>query len=242
MDFIDRIFPRSPQSALLRKTRTERTNAKTDIPALEAWCAAVLVKAANIKVPHVKKELQSTSARELCRLSTKEDGLARVQETLRKLGIIFVTLDHLPGTFLDGAALRRADGIPIIAMTLRYDRIDNFWFTLLHEFCHIIRHLDDDTDVILDDLEVKTDDDIESEADQFAQDTLIPPKLWQERVSAELTPEDVLTIAEEAEIHPAIVAGRWQREHKDYRRFAKLLGHGEVRSAFQQGSNRSKSN
>jgi HTH-type transcriptional regulator/antitoxin HigA len=46
--------------------------------------------------------------------------------------------------------------------------------------------------------------------------------------SPELTPEDIEVIAAEAGVHAAIVAGRWQREHSDYRRFSKLLGRGEV--------------
>jgi HTH-type transcriptional regulator/antitoxin HigA len=44
----------------------------------------------------------------------------------------------------------------------------------------------------------------------------------------ELTPEDIENIAAEAGVHTAVVAGRWQREHSDYRRFSKILGRGEV--------------
>jgi HTH-type transcriptional regulator/antitoxin HigA len=42
------------------------------------------------------------------------------------------------------------------------------------------------------------------------------------------TPEDIETIAAEIGVHAAVVAGRWQREHSDYRRFSKMLGRGEV--------------
>ena len=35
------------------------------------------------------------------------------------------------------AALKLGDGTPVIALTLRYDRIDNFWFCLLHELAHV---------------------------------------------------------------------------------------------------------
>jgi len=68
----------------------------------------------------------------------------------------------------DGAAICRGDGAPLIALTLRYDRLDNFWFTLLHEFAHVSCHLSGDTSVILDDLDVKGSDKIEAEADEFA--------------------------------------------------------------------------
>jgi HTH-type transcriptional regulator / antitoxin HigA len=152
------------------------------------------------------------------------------REALASGGVIFVTLDHLPGTFLDGAAMCRDDGVPIIALTLRYDRLDNFWFTLLHEYAHVCHHLNGNTTVILDDLEVRSSVDIESEADAFAQAALIPPMLWARVTSPDLNPGDVIRIAADAEVHPAIVAGRWQREYGDYRRFSKMLGRGEVRA------------
>jgi HTH-type transcriptional regulator/antitoxin HigA len=145
---------------------------------------------------------------------------------------VLISLEHLPGTFLDGAALRREDGTPVIALTLRHDRVDNFWFTLLHEYAHVCYHLNSETRVILDDLEVKSTEDIESEADEFARTSLIPQPLWHRIESPDLTLEEIIDIAAEARIHPAIVAGRWQRDHNDYRRFSKMLGRGEVRPLF----------
>lgn len=227
--FVARVFGPTPQPTFLRKTRTDRTNAKTDLAALEAWCAAVVLRADAVGMPKARPKVRAESGRELARLSIYPDGPQRARETLKTLGVVFVTLEHLPGTYLDGAVLRRTDGAPVIAMTLRYDRLDNFWFTLLHEFCHVARHLDDNTQFILDDLEVKTTDQIEEEADSFARDALIPEKVWRRHASPDLTTEAVVTIANEAEVHPAIVAGRWQRENADYRRFSKLLGRGEVR-------------
>ena len=59
----------------------------------------------------------------------------------RSTASISVCLAHMPRTHLDGAALQLADGTPVIGLTLRYDRLDNFWFCLLHELAHIGRHL-----------------------------------------------------------------------------------------------------
>lgn len=218
--------------ALLRKTRTERTNSKTDFAALQAWCAAVVVKADAMEMPAGRPSIKSEWGLSLARLSQREDGLPLIAPTLREYGIIFIALEHLPGTYLDGAAMRRTDGAPVIAMTLRHDRLDNFWFTLLHEFCHVARHLNADRPFIIDDLDLKGADEIEDEADRFAQDALIPPKLWKEHVSEDLDTDGVMELARVAEVHPAVVAGRWQREHQDYRRFSKLLGRGAVRSAL----------
>lgn len=223
----------APAVAMLRKTRTDRTNAKTDLGALEAWCAAVLIRAEGELLSKKRTSRRGRlAARSLAKLSTLPDGPAQAKEFLKELGVVLVVLEHLPGTYLDGAAICRGDGAPVIAMTLRHDRIDNFWFTLLHEFAHVCCHLGDGTRLIVDDLEVSSSEDIEAEADQFARDALVPPKIWAKCASADVGTTEIEEAAREAGVHPAIVAGRWRWEHGDYRRFAKLLGHGEVRGQF----------
>lgn len=228
--FVARALGPQAHEAHFRKTRTERTNAKTDHGALVAWCAAAAIRAEDECLSGAKRRPRVTDARHIARLSRREDGLRLVRAELRNLGIILVCLEHLPGTYLDGAALRRqSDNAPVIALTLRHDRIDNFWFTLLHEFIHVTRHLKQQRTVILDDLEVGSVEQIEREADEGARDALIPPEIWIRHNSPDMQIEEAIRAAEHAEVHPAIVAGRWQREHSDYRRFAKLVGHGAVR-------------
>ena len=230
--FLSRANIVAPSLALLRKTRTERTNAKTDFGALEAWCAAVLLKAERVDVNANAKRQNEKSARELAKLSTSSNWHTRVESFLTEAGIALVILEHFPGTYLDGAAMCRSDGAPVIALTLRHDRIDNFWFTLLHEYAHVACHLGRDTPLILDDLEVKTSDSMESEADEFARNALIPPEVWKLYDNDEMDAEDLEAMAREAEVHQAIIAGRWRFEHSDYRRFNRILGRGEVRKLF----------
>jgi HTH-type transcriptional regulator / antitoxin HigA len=227
--FLTRARSISPAMAMLRKSRTDRTNAKTDLGALEAWCAAVLLIAEGKTLPkRAKRAWDPETARRLAQLSRQSKGIALVEAELAKLGIILVVLDHLPGTFLDGAAICRGDGAPVIALTLRHDRLDNFWFTLLHEFAHVSCHLGDGTEIIVDDLEVSSSDVMEAEADAFAREALIPAKVW-ETVSSDLGTEELEAVAAKAGVHPAIVAGRWRWENQDYRRFSKFVGRGEVR-------------
>jgi HTH-type transcriptional regulator/antitoxin HigA len=230
--FRARAFAGNPAPVFLRKSRTARTNAKTDTAALEAWCAAVFVKSANQKLPKKRQAPHKEFGRTLAKLSASSTGPLEVKAALAGVGVIFLTLKHLPGTFLDGAVMCRGDGTPIIALTLRHDRVDNFWFTLLHEYAHVCCHLGEGTQVILDDLEVQSSDGIEKEADMLAQEALIPPNLAKRVKSPDLTPEEVVEVASEAEVHPAVVAGRWQREHGDYRRFSKMLGRGEISAHF----------
>ena len=135
------------------------------------------------------------------------------------------------GSEPDGIEYVRDDGVYVIALTLRYDRIDNFWFTLLHEFAHVALHLKGETDMIFDDLEIGSSDAIEAEADRFAQQALIPDDVWK-RAHADLGLGELAHLADLAGVNPAIVAGRWQREFKDYRKFSKLVGHGCVRKVL----------
>ena len=231
----------SPAIAMLRKSRTDRTNAKTDLGALEAWCAAVLLIAEKKRLPKVTRRLRGlTTARQIAKLSRLPDGPTHVEAELRKYGVVLIILDHLPGTFLDGAAICRGDGAPIIALTLRHDRLDNFWFTLLHEFAHVCCHLKEGTTIIVDDLEVTSSDVIEAEADAFAREALIPATIWQD-VSDDPTPEEIESVACAAGVHASIAAGRWRYENQDYRRFSKLVGRGEVRSVMTPSYPRSKS-
>lgn len=225
--------------AMLRKTRTERTNIKTDYVAVQAWCAAVLLRAEGATVSGVfdRGNVQKLEVvRALAKLSVHADGPRRAHQMLSDLGIILVLLPHLPGTHLDGAALRRPkDGAPVIALTLRRDRIDNFWFTLLHELAHVAFHLGEDRACIVDELDIGSSEAIETEADELAGTALIPDEQWDAwDVKGTYTGiADILAFARRMEVNPAIVAGRWQKTHRDYRKFSKLLGHGTVRSCFQ---------
>lgn len=233
--FFERACAPTPALVRLRKSRTERTNAKTDPVAQEAWCAAASLLAAEASVADraVARPLDDTLLKTLSALSRSRTGPANVAETLAEYGVVFVVTPHFPGTYLDGAAMRRADGVPVIALTIRHDRIDNFWFTLLHECVHVIRHLESDA-LIVDDLEVSTVDAEELEADALAQDALIPAALWDEFLAIG-TPSvaDVIELARVADVHPAIVVGRWQNLTQDFRTFSRLLGRRTVRSQFE---------
>ena len=121
---------------------------------------------------------------------------------------------------------------PVIGLTLRYDRIDNFWWVLMHELAHATFHLDD-SPAFIDDLKLSGTDAKELEADQLAQDALIPPEAWEE---SELTDRHsamaVIGLAQELGIHPAIVAGRTRHELGDYRKLSQFVGTGEVNHLF----------
>ncbi len=233
--FMARALGGAPAIARLRKTRTDRINAKTDPVAVQAWCAGALLCAQEIEVAGTfnAASVPLDVARSLAKLSVHDDGPQRAREALSRLGIILVILPHLPGTHLDGGAMRRSDGVPVIALTLRRDRIDNFWFTLLHELAHVVFHLMDETSFILDDLEIGSSEEIEAQADRSAEEALVPETIWATfNNSAYTSVSEVLEFARRVEVNPAIIAGRWQKQNRDFRKFSRLLGHGAVRGQF----------
>ena len=224
---------------LYRKNGHRRINAKTDPYALKAWCWRVLALA-NQSPPRAGYRPGTVTEpfmREIAQLSVYEDGPRRAQERLAAAGIALVVERHLPRTHLDGAALCLQDGRPVIGLTLRYDRIDNFWFSLMHELAHVGLHLDcDENDLFIDDLSLTGGDPLEEEADGMAQDALILPQLWESNpVRERATILAVYDLAREAGVHPAVIAGRVRHERGNYRLLSQLVGSGKVRSQFGAG-------
>ncbi len=224
--------------ALARKTRTQRASARSDSVALLVWQAAVLSRASKRKVGSTfdARKLTPELFRKIARLSAVDDGPMKAIDMLVKLGIAVLFFPTLPGTFLDGAAMTSRDGRPVIALTLRHDRIDNFWFTLLHELAHVALHYDlikSDLNAFFDDLDLGPEDEIEREADLTAQEALIPCNvLTAANWNAYSSTDDILSVSERAGVHISIVAGRWQRDHADYRKFSRLIGRDTLRSIF----------
>ena len=227
--------------ALYRKNDHARANAKTDPYALKAWCWQILARA-NEDLPKVGYERGTVTLdflTQVARLSWSEDGPRLAKELLVKRGISLVIEKHLPRTYLDGVALRLGDGRPVIGLTLRYDRIDNFWFCLLHELAHVGRHMDNDRgeafvdDFTLRNLEGRREDPRETQADEWAEEALVPRSVWEaSAVRDRPTAMAVMNLANALQVHPVIVAGRVRYERKNYRLLSQFVGTGEVRRQF----------
>jgi HTH-type transcriptional regulator / antitoxin HigA len=233
--------PEVAGAVLYRKSHHTRANSKTDPYALKAWCWKVLAEAKE-HAPSVSYQRGTVTLeflRQLARLSWLEEGPRLAKEFLGKHGIPLVTVLHLPRTYLDGAALKLGDGTPAIGLTLRYDRLDNFWFCLLHELAHVGRHMDVDgdtafvDDLTLRDVEGAREDPTELQADEWAEDALIPRAIWEtSAVRQEPSPMSVINLANALQIHPAIVAGRVRHEQRNYRLLSQFVGTGKVRPQF----------
>lgn len=203
--------------------------------ALHAWLSQIVQKSRSSpsKRNIFKKEILTKDfLREIAQLSWIDKGPVIAIKKLEDIGISIIIEPHLKGTRVDGACLKDSDDKPIIALSLRYDRLDNFWFTLLHELVHVMKHLDD-SDTFIDDLEHNSIDKREAEANRLAREAFIPRGIWKTS-DAYLNPtkDNIFALAKELKIHPSIIAGRLRSELNDYTIFNDLLGQNEVKILF----------
>lgn len=202
---------------------------------LLSWKAQV-TRNAQSQIKRIKpkyRALDVSWVMELAQLSADEAGPRLAQKLLAEHGIILVIERQIAGMTVDGAAFL-VDETPVIGMTLRHDRVDNFWFTLMHELGHVILHYRSGLSAgFFDSTEDFAVDDLERQADDFASNILIPEDLWVRspaRISK--SPEPLERLAAQLGIAPAIVFGRVRMERKNYTIFSNKLGAGKVRRLF----------
>jgi len=221
---------------LYRRTAHIRAGRQMDKYAIASWTARIIIFATE-NPPPVKYAAGTVDLKlmqELVKLSVFKSGPRLAQEFLGKHGISLVIEPHLTGTYLDGAAVLIHDARPVIGLTLRHDRIDNFWFCLMHELAHVALHLDQKFSQFYDDLDVEAESNSsEREADQMAGEALIPESEWRRSPASRLrSPEAVLDLAHRLRVHPAIIAGRSRHQFKSFRVLNQFVGHGQVRRLF----------
>ncbi len=235
LEFLQPLDTRDLVPALYRMTENVRTARKIDRYSLMMWNARVIILSNEYRNSrkYRKGRVSKEFIKEIIQLSNFNDGPRRAKEFLMENGIPLVVEPHLPRTHLDGAAILTENG-PIIGLTIRYDRLDNFWFDLAHELSHIHLHLEKYNMSFYDyELEADTDDPKEKEADEFASECLIPDAEWKNSPASNLrTPGAANHLAMKLNIHPAIVAGKMRHYFRNYRILNQLIGNKQVRICF----------
>ena len=212
-----------------------RSGSSMDSYSLLAWTARIVNLAQQENLPDFERgTIDARFMENLRRLSYFDDGPILAKEFLAKRGVYLIVEPHLPKTHLDGAALFAPSGNPIVALTFRHDRLDNFWFSLFHELAHITLHLEDnEKDLFLDELYTVEKSERESEADKWAAEMLLHSKEIEEfALLTEIDPSLIRKKAELLSIHPAIIAGRIRLEQNNFRLLSSLVGYRKVRRFF----------
>ena len=191
-------------------------------PAEKAWCFRARKMASALPVPAFRADRLDQAEKELRKLAAYPKEARHLTELLAAYGIRFVVVEPLAGGKIDGAAFWLDATSPVTALSLRFDRIDAFWFTLMHEFAHI-KHgdaLSVDRDLIDGTIGIAVmlvEDEAEQRASEAASNSLIPSRELESfisRVGPLYSKERIIQFAHKMKIHPGIIVGQLQHRNE----------------------------
>jgi len=178
-------------------------------------------------LPYSETKLRGALAR-LRELLVAPEEIRQVPGILARSGVKFVIVEFLPGAKIDGAAFWLNDS-PVIALSLRFDRVNNFWFVLRHEIEHVLRRDGQVIDVELTE-QLQRKDDLPPEevaANAAASDFIVPHaelNNFVTRVRPLYSEQRILLFAKRIGVHPGLVVGQLQfRDEMPYTHFHKYL-------------------
>jgi HTH-type transcriptional regulator/antitoxin HigA len=212
-------------------------------PAQLAWLYRVRQIAAEMIVGAYSPFGVRRAVEQLKLLVLSVEETRKVPRVLAEAGIRFVVVESLPGAKIDGVCFWLDDISPVIGMSFRHDRIDNFWFVLRHELEHVMQGHGKDTIAIDAELEgEKAGDGVdvpqeERVANAAAAEFCVPKKhmdAFVVRKAPFFTERDIKSLAAALRIHPGLVAGQLQHRTGRYDRFRDHLV--KVRSVVAPGA------
>ena len=163
-------------------------------------------------------------------LSPDVMNVRKVRKELLSKGIIIIYEPSIGTLKTDAAVTLLPSGSPVIGMTLRYSRIDYYWFTLLHELAHIALHLDNLNGYIADDFENQDQSSIEKQADRLALESIVPRANWRRTTAFKRQDlESINQTAKDFSVHPALIAGRIRKEFNSYNKFSDIVNQYDIR-------------
>jgi HTH-type transcriptional regulator/antitoxin HigA len=189
-------------------------------PAQAAWLLRAKKLADGIHVAKFSQQSFGAMLKNLKRLMENPEDIREVPKVLAEGGVRFLIVENIAHAKMDGACFWLDEHSPVIAMGMRYDRIDNFWYVLSHETGHIHHQDGLNSDPIWDanligdgatPFDQKSE--MEKRADVFAQQVLIDQgaiENWIIRISPMYSKARILAFAKMNHVHPAIVLGQLQ--------------------------------
>jgi HTH-type transcriptional regulator / antitoxin HigA len=216
---------------------------KTDVniattPAQLAWLYRVKEIAGEMIAGRYSPDTIQDAVLKLRPLLSAPEEARKAPRILAESGVRFVIVESLPAAKIDGVCLWLNDATPVIGMSLRFDRIDNFWFVLRHELEHVIRRHGRTAAILDTELEGEragigpTVSEEERLANEAAAEFCVPRKSMDgfiARKSPFFAERDILGFAKTLQVHPGLVAGQLQHRTGRYDRFRNHLA--KVRSA-----------
>lgn len=211
----------------------KRTEVSEDAsPAQLAWLYRVKSIAKEMIIPSYTPQSGASAISKLKSLLLSADEVRKVPRILAEAGIRFVVVETLPGAKIDGVCFWLNDHAPVIGMTIRFDRIDNFWFVLRHELEHVLQGHGKNRVMLDSELEgekagiSESISDEERIANQAAAEFCVSKKMLDAfiaRKSPFFHERDVLAFAKILKVHPGLVAGQIRHRTGKYNLFQSHL-------------------
>lgn len=198
------------------------------------WMSLVRKKALATCLANKMAYSRSVQIEDLSDISSFNPDVSSVhflpQLLAERYGVILIIEGYLPGMKLDGCAFKLPNGVPVIGLSLRYKRYDNFWFTVMHELAHICLHYELLDVPILDDLENTGETEVELEANRLAADVLVPRGVLRRVMQESKNTRRLIQISKDAGCHPAIVAGMVRHKTNNWAVHSELVNFMDVKT------------
>lgn len=221
----------------------KRTAVSADAtPAQLAWLYRVRQIAAEMLVARYTQASGIKAIEQLKLLTSAAEEARKVPRILAEAGIRFVIVESLPSAKIDGVCFWLNENSPVIGLSIRFDRIDNFWFVLRHEMEHVIQGHGKIEIVIDSELEgakagLQNVSEEERIANQAAAEFCVPQKTLDSfiaRKAPTFAERDILGVAATLKVHPGLVAGQLRFRTGQYNRFTSHLV--KIRSIVSPGA------
>jgi HTH-type transcriptional regulator/antitoxin HigA len=197
-------------------------------PAQVAWLYRVKKIASEMLTCAYSPSAVRFSLSRLRTLMATQEGIAKVPRVLAECGIRFVLVEALTSSKIDGVCFWLSESSPVIGMSLRFDRIDNFWFVLRHELEHVLQGHGKAGAMLDADLEKEragTGPNVAEEeriANEAAQAFCVPAAdldAFIARKAPFFSDKDLIGFSRMLKVHPGVLAGQLQRKTNRYDRF-----------------------
>ncbi len=198
-----------------------KSSSYEDLSAPEAaWLCRVRQLAELMKVKSFSETGFTAAVTQLKHMLRDTEAVRQIPGILADAGVRFLIVETLPATKIDGVCLWLDASSPVIALSLRFDRIDAFWHTLLHECAHV-KHKDGLTGAVVVDVDLVGDDSAPSStkpaeevrADEFASNFSIPKAELDgfiSHVRPLFSKTRIQGLAAKLNVHPGLVVGQLQ--------------------------------
>jgi HTH-type transcriptional regulator/antitoxin HigA len=207
----------------------KKTNVNVPVNGAQlAWLYRVREIASEMLVARYSGAAVRSAVGKLQNLLGAAEEARKAPRILAEAGIRFLIVESLPSAKIDGVCFWLNDNSPVIAISMRFDRIDNFWFVLRHEIEHVDREHGRAVVMFDPDLEAAADVVAEEErvANEAAADFCVPKRMMDAFIARKapfFAERDILGFAKTIRVHPGLVAGQLRRRTGRYDRFGSHL-------------------